>query len=251
MYRIRRIQLVRCPPIGSLDAAIHDGLTTIVGRNGSGKSALALAIRNRRWPNGGRFQLWTEGTLEEHLEPMVFVDENLRSFWNVVDRLPDWCIKEVFTPAFADCMERTLSECLSANRHNPRFRDIIHSGPNTFRVKIASSENISVEAETVGGRCAIVFDERAAAMGERWFLSVASMLSLRRHLKLDIPFIADAIFGELDESWTELVCELLIRGTSQLLLFCSLGEWQRACRWLHPEKTIALPDPYGGTGLTA
>lgn len=243
MQRILRIQLVDCPPIGSLDETIHDGLTTIFGRNGSGKSTLFSAIKNSCWPYGGRFEPWTEGSLAEDLRPLVFVDENLGRFWKVIEKIPESYITEAFGAAFAQCMQATLYECLSANRNNFRFDRIIDLGLDTFRVTIAPWKNISIEAEMVDGGRAIFFDERTAPIGDRWFVSIAALLSLRRHLKFDIPLVADSIFGELDESWTKIVCDLLIPNTTQLLLFSSPNQWRMAGRWLHSDGEIFLPDP--------
>ena len=250
MQRIRRIQLVNCPPIGSLDEAIHDGLTTIVGRNGSGKSALFFAIGNRCWPYGGRFELWTEGSLEEDLQPLMFVDEKLGRFWNVIEKLPERYIPEAFSETFSECMQATLYEGLAANRDDLRFRRIVDLGLDTFRVTIDSSKNIAIEAEVVDRGRAVFFDERTAAIGDRWFVRIAALVSLRRHLELDIPLLADSILGELDESWTKIVCDLLIQSTPQLLLFSTPNEWRRAGKWLHSSGEILLPDPYGGAGLT-
>ena len=228
-YRIHRVELINCPPIGNLQLDLFNGINVVIGGNGTGKSTLVESLRTRVWPHGGSLAIQDCGSRN------VFAD-NWANALVVTDPLSPATIRPAchWTTVGSGHPQilRRVSALLAGFLHNKvgarmtKFQGIPWCGADTFDVEVDPAGSVHVhpgealratpyDVSPLYGSIESLF----RAMGERCLINVAGVIAVREHLQLDIPLLFDAAFVAFDEFYAASVMDLLRSLNQQVVIF--------------------------------
>lgn len=183
MFRFDSITLNECKPIGNLTIDFPVNIIAILGRNGSGKTALVAALKTGIWSCGGTVKVMSRGNSDEllQMESLVFIGEK-QMFDVPSELLPLYIKNELTNPKYLNRLDKLVSELNEPKLSKKKFHGL--------------------------------------GIGEQTILNLAYIMAMREHLKFDGPLVIDDVFGHLDLKCTATIWSLLSRRVQQLIVLC-------------------------------
>jgi len=200
MFRFRNVDVSR---LGTFDSGqllcIPDGLTLVAGRNGTGKTTIAEALR-REYYDAKRTT--SESRDQEVPSWLIFFNDSVQMPYGAVHWAPlaslMSCRREFFT------RRRDIESDLTKNIRL-LLRDKIESRVSKFSTRVTSPEQMLVTL-TDDGALVVVTEsgeqiiDYFQAMGERLALYLSINAAVRNLLCLDVPFVVDSQLGQFDKA---------------------------------------------------
>ena len=224
------LTLFGCPPVGNQHYEFTRDINFLVGGNGTGKTSMAMALRDGLWPYGGGVQL---------SDPKV--SEVIKSNWSL-SYSNDTC-GHISSPIAPDhwvsaCaaehelqkkMGALVSEMISGKLGVAvtKFHSVPFVGEDTFEITIDSKGDIrvgagpalrSTEHYSPYGSINSLFQ----AASERALIGLVGLLVVREKRKLNSPLILDGIFsngtdfaGSILRQLRTLECQVIVLETER------------------------------------
>jgi hypothetical protein len=200
MFRFRNVDVSRLGPFDSDQLlCIPDGLTLVAGRNGTGKTTIAEALRREYY---GAKRTTSESRDQEVPSWLIFFNDSVQMPYAGAHCAPlaslMSCRREFFT------RRRDIESDLTKNIRL-LLRDKIEGRVSKFSTRVTSPEQMLVTliddgAVVVATESGEQIIDCFQAIGEKLALYLSINATVRNLLCLDIPFVVDSQLCQLDKA---------------------------------------------------
>ncbi|WP_427500882.1 AAA family ATPase [Methylomonas sp. MED-D] len=221
--------------------SFSDGLTLIAGGNGTGKTTIANALRRK-------FECSDNSSdIRDIADWLIFLDDYVDTPcggapWRQLALLISSHHQSLIAPkSFEDDLTSNIREMLRVK---------VGSGFNKFSTRVTSVEQLRATIANDGAAfvTAVNGEDISAsfqAMGERLVLYLSINASVRKLLRLDVPFVVDSQLGCLDQSLLHSCYKFISEISKQTIILESnyvverLGEKPQLLISYHPHTNCS------------